>query len=206
MKNSALHIEMIRIPAGTFLYGDDEERLELPEFWIGKTPVTNGDYARFTASTNREPPKHWNGPTPPEPITDHPVVHVSWEDAVSFAEWAGKRLPTQEEWEKAARGTDGRRYPWGVWQEGRCNTEEVGIGTTSPVGQFSPMGDSPYGCVDMAGNVFEWTASPSDKYYVLRGGSFNHIGELAQCTSCVRHKPSFSFKNLGFRVAETRLG
>ena len=77
----------------------------------------------------------------------------------------------------------------------------MSIGTTSPVGQFSPAGDSPYSCVDMAGNVFEWTASPSDKYYVLRGGSFNHGGELAHCTSRVRHKPSYRFKNLGFRVA-----
>jgi sulfatase modifying factor 1 len=83
-------------------------------------------------------------------------------------------------------------------------TKSFSGGTTSPVGQFSPMGDSLYGCVNMAGNVFEWTASPSDKYYVLRGGSFNHGRELAQCTSLVRHKASFRFKNLGFRVAESR--
>lgn len=204
MTDIALSIEMIRIPAGAFLYGECEETLDLPEFWIGKTPVTNADYARFTASTDAEPPKHWGGSSPPEQIANHPVVYVSWQDAQAFCEWAGKRLPTEAEWGKAARGMDGRRYPWGDWQEGFCNTKEADIGTTSPVGQFSPPGDSPYGCVDMAGNVFEWTASPSGKYYVLRGGSFNHGGELAHCTSRVRHKPSYRYKNLGFRVAETR--
>jgi formylglycine-generating enzyme required for sulfatase activity len=137
-------------------------------------------------------------------IASHPVVHVSWEDATAFAACTGRRLPSQEEWEKAARGTDGRRYPWGDWFEGRCNTEEANIGTTSPVVQFSLIGDSPYGCVDMSGNAFEWTASPSDKHYVLRGGSFNHGRNVAHCTSRVRHKPSYRFKNLGFRVADSR--
>ncbi|MGD8455755.1 MAG: SUMF1/EgtB/PvdO family nonheme iron enzyme [Anaerolineales bacterium] len=95
-------------------------------------------------------------------IASHPVVHVSWEDATAFAACTGRRLPSQEEWEKAARGTDGRKYPWGNWREGSCNTEDAKIGTTSPVGQFSPIGDNPYGCVDMSGNVFEWTASSSE--------------------------------------------
>jgi formylglycine-generating enzyme required for sulfatase activity len=95
---------------------------------------------------------------------------------------------------------------WGDWQEGRCNTQEAGVGTTSPVGQYAPHGDSPYGCADMAGNVFEWTASVDGKYQVLRGGSFNHGRELAHCAFRVRHKPSYRYRNLGFRVAseETR--
>jgi len=105
--------EMVRVPAGPFLYGEDRREVELPEFWIDRTPVTNAEYARFVAATGRKPPQHWQGQTPPERIADHPVVHVSWRDAVAYAGWAGKRLPTEEEWEKAARSIDGREYPWG---------------------------------------------------------------------------------------------
>jgi formylglycine-generating enzyme required for sulfatase activity len=201
----SMKIEMIRIPAGEFIYGEEGGFLSLPEFWIGKNPVTNLEYAQFVAATAYESLKHWKGETPPEEITLHPVTFVSQLDGIAFAEWTGKRLPTQEEWEKAARGTDGRLYPWGDLDDGRCNTTEAGIGTTSPVGQFSPAGDSPWGCVDMAGNVFEWTTSPSDKYFVLRGGSFNHGLDMAHCAFRVRHKPEFRFKNLGFRVAETKI-
>ena len=141
------------MPAGKFLYGDDKKEVELPQFWIAKAPVTNAQYARFVAETGREPPDHWKGKTPPQKIAGHPMTYVSWDDAVAYATWAGGRLPTEEEWEKAARGTDGREYPWGKWAEGRCNTKEAGIGGTTPVGQYSPQGDSPYGCQDCAGNV-----------------------------------------------------
>jgi len=168
--------EMVRVPAGAFLYGDGKERRKLPEFWIDKTPVTNAEYARFVTATGHKPPRHWKGKTPPEEIVDHPVVNVSWHDAVAYAEWAGKRLPTEEEWEKAARGTDGRKYPWGD-QEPASDLCNFGgnVGDTTPVGKYSPQGDSPYGCVDMAGNVWEWTASDySGAYKVLRGGSWNY--------------------------------
>ena len=167
--------EMVRIPAGEFLYGDEKKR-ELFEFWIDKTPVTNAEYFRFVADTGHEPPTHWDDEIPPEGISDHPVVNVSWQDAVAYAEWADKRLPTEEEWEKAARGTDGRKYPWGDEEPtpDLCNYGKNEGGTT-PVGKYSPQGDSPYGCVDMAGNVWEWTASD---YYkgtkVLRGGSWRN--------------------------------
>ncbi len=102
---------MVCIPAGEFLYGDKKEKRELSEFWIDKTPVTNGEYAQFVIATGREPPEHWKGKTPPEDIADHPVIYVSWHDAVAYAGWAGKRLPTEEEWEKAVRVPVGKSTP-----------------------------------------------------------------------------------------------
>lgn len=134
---------------------------------IGKTPVTNAQYAAFVEATKRKVPKHWKRLLRQDRIPsgkeNHPVVNVSWYDAVAFCRWLSQetgqpfRLPTEAEWEKAARGADGRIYPWGDEQL----TNELcylGSGTT-PVGRYSPQGDSPYGCADMAGNVWEWTQS-----------------------------------------------
>ncbi|MFN2123655.1 MAG: SUMF1/EgtB/PvdO family nonheme iron enzyme [Candidatus Promineifilaceae bacterium] len=177
---------MIRIPAGDFIYGEDRRLEYLPKFWIARTPVTNAHYFKFVWETGYAPPQHWEGKSPREKIADHPVVHVSYEDAAAFAGWAGMDLPDEQEWEKAARGTDGRIYPWGnEWKEGYCNTKEAGIGSTTPAGRFSPRGDSPYGCVDMAGNVYDWTASWYDEeegWRVLRGGSWSFEQDLASTT------------------------
>jgi formylglycine-generating enzyme required for sulfatase activity len=163
-------------------------------------PVTNAEYARFVAATDHEPPKHWKGKTPPEDTADHPVTHVTWHDAVSYGEWAEKRLPSELEWEKAARGTDGREYPWGDWNTGRCNTKETGIKSTTPVGQHSPFGDSPYGCVDMAGNVWEWTSTEDGSGRVVRGGSWG-LGRFgARCTFRLRDPPFGSGGDFGCRV------
>jgi formylglycine-generating enzyme required for sulfatase activity len=191
--------EMIRIPAGEFLYGAEKKKINLPEFWIDRTPVTNAEYARFVAATGHRPPRHWEGKVSPEKVADHPVVEVSWHDAVAYAEWAGKRLPTGEEWEKAARGTDGREYPWGNWEEDRCNTKEAGVGSTTPVGRYSPGGDSPYGCVDMAGNVWEWTVVEEGDIRMVRGGSWDLDRDYARCAARVRGYPSVSRGNFGFR-------
>ncbi|MCA9925665.1 MAG: SUMF1/EgtB/PvdO family nonheme iron enzyme, partial [Anaerolineales bacterium] len=197
--------EMIRIPAGEFLYGENKEKSYLDEFWIAKTPVTNAEYARFVAGTKHEPPQHWGGSQPPADIANHPVVYVSWHDAKAFAKWAGAKLPTEQQWEKAARGVDGRNYPWGnEWRKNHCNTSETGINATTPVGQFSPQGDSPYGCVDMSGNVWEWTESKREEgsdRRVLRGGSWNNDPADVRCANRGSNAPDDRLGNIGFRLA-----
>jgi formylglycine-generating enzyme required for sulfatase activity len=154
-------------------------------YWIDKTPVTNLEYSGFVQEMSWKPPIHWNGVTPAPNIAYHPVTHVTFQDATAYATWAGKRLPSELEWEKAARGVDGRIYPWGDdWKDDRCNINLALVWPkgTSVVGRFSPQGDSPYGCVDMAGNVLEWTNSvlSADKE-ILRGGSGRTNKDTARC-------------------------
>lgn len=216
---------MVHVPAGDFLYGDSKEKRTLPEFWIDKTPVTNAEFARFVEETGHKTTAEkqgysyvWSGRDwkqtqgtdwrhPGGPKTDikakqeHPVIHVSWHDAVAYAKWAGKQLPTEEEWEKAARGTDGRAYPWGDQGPTRklCNFDQNEKGTT-PVGKYSPQGDSPYGCVDMAGNVWQWTASDYDKNNkVVRGGSWDNIENVVRATSRHWDAPTNTDSSQGFR-------
>jgi formylglycine-generating enzyme required for sulfatase activity len=196
--------EMVRVPAGKFLYGRKKEEHELPEFWIDRTPVTNAEYARFVAAIGHKPPRHWKGKSPPKDIADHPVAHVPWHDAVAYAEWAGKRLPTEEEWEKAARGTDGRECPWGdEFDKDKCNVKGSGIGDTTPVGKYSPAGDSPYGVADMVGNVREWTAGeyrPGSNLRVLRGAAFLDQRLFAYC-ACRHQTERYSWgRIIGFRL------
>ena len=150
-------IELVKIPAGKFLYGDDKKPVYLDEFWIGRTPVTDRQYQVFVDATGHAPPEHWSGKRVHPAKLNHPVVFVSWDDAQAFCEWAGLFLPTEQQWEKAARGTDGRKYPWGNESPTAdlCNFNKH-VGDTTLVGRYSPQGDSPYGIVDMAGNVWEW--------------------------------------------------
>jgi iron(II)-dependent oxidoreductase len=168
---------MIEIPAGAFMMGTDRQRsdiydqpkhsVRLPAYRIDKYPVTNAQYARFVAATNHRPPLHWqNGQLPPG-LELHPVTMVSWYDASSYAEWAGKRLPTEQEWEKAARGDQGYRWPWGENMDiTRLNTY-YNTGSTTSVLRYSD-GASPYGVMDMAGNVSEWTA---DEFLAYEGSN-----------------------------------
>jgi formylglycine-generating enzyme required for sulfatase activity len=177
---SPIHLELVRVPAGEFLMGsdpakdkgarDDEQpqhSVYVPEFTIAKYKVTNLQYAAFVRAMKHESPGDWEGGKIPAGEENHPVANVSWHDAVAFCEWLSRetsrpfRLPTEAEWEKAARGTDGRLYPWGNEPPTPelCNFDESDIGYTTPVGRYSPQGDSPYGCADMAGNVCEWTQS-----------------------------------------------
>ena len=200
-------IEMVRVSAGEYFYQYNERLLE--EFWIAKTPITNAEYAIFIKDTGYEAPNHWENNTFPTKIADHPVVNVTWHDAKEYADWAGLELPTDEMWEIAAQGTDGRMYPWGEkWQDNHCNTKEARIGSTTPVGQFSPRGDSPWGCVDMSGNVWEWTNSV---YYdknerVIRGSSWkSNARNFARTTYQGHAFRDFGEIDRGFRVVMKRL-
>lgn len=130
--------------------------VKLPAFWIDKTEVTNAQYKAFCDATKYPPPPHWEDGKVPEEQQEFPVARVSWFEARAFARWAGKRLPTESEWEKAARGTDGREFPWGNdFDRSRLIYEARG---PEKVGS-RPGGASPCGALDMAGNVWEWTDS-----------------------------------------------
>jgi rhamnose transport system permease protein len=173
-------VEMVEIPAGPFTMGDNgsdpneapAHTVDLPTFFIDKFEVTNADFAIFVEATGyqtegekRGDKKTWR--TYLEGRENHPVVKVTFNDAQAFCAWMGKRLPTEEEWEKAARGTDERDFPWGdLWDTTRANVKLTGLRSTAAVGSFSG-GASPYGVEDMAGNVWEWTNSP----YVAYPGS-----------------------------------
>jgi len=164
--------EMILIPAGEFTMGSNsrlpdegpQHKTTVDAFWIDKYEVTNFQYKKFIDATRRRSPAHFENRTFPENKIDHPVTYVSWKDANAYCKWADKRLPSDKEWEKAARGTDARIYPWGeIYDTDFVNSPQRWMelkleGDTTPVGVFEG-GKSPYGLYDMSGNVWEWTAS-----------------------------------------------
>jgi len=238
---------MLKIPAGTFTMGSDDgdndekpvHQVHLGEYYIDKYEVTNRQYKRFCDATRRsspEDPSYFTSMTGYfRNYPDYPVVNVSWDDAAAYCTWAGKRLPTEAEWEKAARGSDSRKYPWGNdepdaggfyranWGEGtdRNVWKRDGYEYTSPVGSYE-RGASPYGCMDMAGNVWEWCADWYDAGYygrspgsnptgpssgssrVYRGGSWYYNAGSLRCafrTGCV---PSLRRYYLGFRCSAVR--
>jgi formylglycine-generating enzyme required for sulfatase activity len=178
---------MVYVPAGEFIMGSDEYSDEQPvhtvyldAFYIDKTEVTNAKYQQCVEAGNCRAPTtcDWGEPTYGDASkADHPVVCVNWNDAQAYCAWAGARLPTEAEWEKAARGTDGRMYPWGNTFDGsrvnfcdrNCESNwkdtgaDDGYAQTAPVGSY-PQGASPYGALDMAGNVWEWVADWHDDY------------------------------------------
>jgi len=176
--------EMVSIPAGEFLMGSEDSdasadekprrRVYLDAYQIDKYEVTNALYKRFTDATGRAAPSYWNDSK--FNGSNQPVVGVDWNDATAYCQWAGKRLPTEAEWEKSARGTDGRKYPWGEqWDVSRANSNESKIGKTVAVGSY-PGGVSPYGVHDMAGNVWEWVTDWYDATYYQRAPSRNPKG------------------------------
>jgi formylglycine-generating enzyme required for sulfatase activity len=173
---------MVVVPAGPFLMGEDDgprssrpqRRIVLDGFAIDSTEVTNAAVARFVEETDAQL-VGWGAAQARERPCE-PAVGLVWREADAYCRWAGKRLPTEAEWEKAARGTDGRRYPWGeTWDPSRANTAESGLGAVTAVGS-SPAGASPYGVMDMAGNAAEWVADTFDPDYYLRALERNPRG------------------------------
>ena len=204
--------------------------VELSEYQIGKYPITNREYQFFVRDTGHVPPRGWDGEQYPVNKGDHPAVNVSWEDATAYCAWLSKktrksyRLPTEAEWEKASRGSapDERIYPWGnEFDPQKANTAEAGFNDTTPVGKFSPQGDSPFGCADIVGNVWEWCADWVDdsgykqggeaakdpkgpdhgKFRVSRGGSYFSYQWLSRCSFRSWDLPNLGDWDQGFRVA-----
>lgn len=209
---------MVYVAGATFTMGRDDgdeyakpaRQVTVRGFFIDRTEVTNEQYQQFVDATGHRAPPHWSGGKYPQGEGRLPVVNVSWKDAFDYARWARKRLPTESEWELAARGTDARIYTWGSqWNASFANTRDAGRGRLTEVGSF-PQGSSPYGAVDMIGNVWEWTASDLTKYSVerqvlqpgkvIRGGAFDVPTEIATVTyRGVLQPEKTTYDKTGFR-------
>jgi len=236
--------EMVLVPAGPFTMGSpgkalDEDAAERPvhrvtlaAFAIDKCEVTTAQYAKFLNAVKRTedeaghpyigideylPLEQTGGQwRPKKGVEKFPMGNVTWYGATAYARWAGKRLPTEAEWEKAARGTDGRKFPWGDTMD--FARFRLGIDRLSPVGSLA-NGASPYGCLNMADNVWEWTSSVFKPYpynsadvredpestqrRVARGGSFAGEPEIAHAAYRFRPEPTFHHRYLGFRCAKS---
>jgi eukaryotic-like serine/threonine-protein kinase len=232
-------VEMVFVcvPEGEFWMGNDPKEhpqadpdeqpkhtVWLDTFWVAKSPVTNRQFAAFTQSREGERVARLRGWRIPPGKEEHPVVSISWDEAAAFCAWLEHTngheicLPTEAEWEKAARGTDSHIFPWGSQSPDarRCNFNQIVKDTTS-VGKYSPDGDSPYGCVDMAGNVWEWIQDWYDSGYyarsprsspggpeegeqrILRGGSWNNNTWSVRAGNRNKGYPGNLFNLIGFR-------
>jgi formylglycine-generating enzyme required for sulfatase activity len=217
---------MVFIPAGWFGMGQNDgppssqpyHQVYLDAYAIDRTEVTNAAFSKFLTQTNYTPIKGRGQEIGPAQAAE-PIIGVIWAEANAYCQWAGKRLPTEAEWEKAARGTDGRTYPWeNEWDPLKANTLESGNAGVMPVGKF-PQGASPYGALDMAGNAAEWVSDYFDfNYYsispdhnptgptkvldhVLRGGSWDSPSTQVQTFFRDSSHSAMPNDRVGFRCA-----
>jgi formylglycine-generating enzyme required for sulfatase activity len=233
---------MVKVPKGEFMIGSDKvdteakgvqygnarewyanerpsRKISLNEYYIDTYEVTNANYKEFVDATGHRIAGRWETGTYAKGTGEHPVTNISWDDAVEFCAWKSKRLPTEAEWEKAARGTDGREFPWGNEFDKNKATSMGLQGGTTPVGLYED-GKSPYGAYDMAGNAWEWTSDwykryPNNDYddeaygeqrKVVRGGGWGGLGHY---TLQVNLRTSFrnaappkgGYNDVGFRCA-----
>lgn len=220
---------LVNIPAGEFTMGSQATRetprkLRTEAYRIDRFPLTNGQYEKFVDAGGYDDPQYWSregwswlreqdvkqprfGGDARFDIRSAPVVGISWYEANAYARWAGKRLPSEQEWERAARGDrDAREFPWGdAFEPHRSNTIEMELRQPSPVGSF-PGGMSPHGCYDMAGNVWEWTASlyeEGSSARVLRGGAWHDLPVLARCSVRPGFEPRVRGGDIGVRLSRT---
>lgn len=220
---SAPPADMVKVPKGPFLYGKEKTRIVIDyDYWIDMYPVTNEKYRAFIKADgykqqqywspegwkwrtkqNIESPQFWNDKRWNQ--ADHPVVGVSYYEVEAYAKRVGKRLPTEQEWEKAARGEDGRQYPWGEeFDKARCNSFQSGIKYATSVTQY-PNGVSPYGCYDMVGNVWEWVSGWYDEkhgLHVIRGGSWIDRPETLRVSHRSKNSIDLRHSGIGFRLAQ----
>jgi formylglycine-generating enzyme required for sulfatase activity len=185
---------MVKIPGGNFKSGKDRKPASVKEFRIDKMEVTFAQYKIFDKNI-----------VIPQGKNNYPVSEISYFDAKGYCKSMGKRLPTMHEWEKAARGDDGRKYPWGnKFDPKKANTQESGFGDTVSVGSFKD-GKSPYGVMDMTGNVWEWVdawASEDKKYRLVMGGSFFDEENMNTAYSTLMSIPDDIHTYIGFRCAK----
>lgn len=177
--------------------------MHVPTFLMDELPVTEAQYGEYVAETGAEPPTHWQGDQPPARGLDRPVVGISLAQARAYAAWRGARLPTPQEWELAARGPEGLRFPWGDgWDASRCVCPESGHSEPQPVGSC-PTGVSPCGCQDMVGNVWEWTDADGGQSSSVSalGGSFRHACRQLEGIARVSVPARRAFPYIGFRCA-----
>lgn len=217
---------IVRVPAGTYRLGSDrpeddnpKHEVKLKAFSIDKYPVTNEDYLAFVTATGHAAPKHWRDFKPLKGKEHHPVVFVNWNDASAYAQWAGKRLPTAEEWECAASGPDGHEFPWGDTVKDDappCNSLEywqvnkAQVPGTVAVDFFEKQRNAGGVSASMGGNVWEWTSTAApgkiagkpSEFRILRGGSFMSNLRAARCADNYAENPRWGHPDVGFRCAK----